>query len=208
VGRHSAPPSGARDSRRPLYLAVIVAVVVLAVAVVSLTLALRGDGDDRTTADPGSRRTASRAPSSAALASGGSLDPSVSAAPSTTTTTPAASAASTPATPATPSTTATTTTTRAAASASSAAATTAAAKPKRPPTLRLEWLGTSYVRVRVGGGGGTVFEKIGAKGTVRTFDQHSVTALIGNASEIRVVVNGKQRKPGAAGQIATIVARR
>jgi hypothetical protein len=190
VGRHSAPPSEDLDPRRrPLYLAVTVAVVVLAFAVVALALALRGGDEGRTTtvAPASSLRTATGVPSSAALPSSGGLDPSVSAS-SPATSTPAASTA-TPAAPAT-----------------AVEATATAATPKRPPTLRLEWLGTNYVRVRVGSR--TVFEKIERKGTVHTFDQHSVTALIGNAELIRAVVNGNPRKLGAAGQIATIVARR
>jgi hypothetical protein len=193
VGRHSAPPSEDRDPpRRPLYLAVTVAVVVLVLAVVALALALRGGDDGRTsTADPGSsRRPSTLAPSSAGLPSSGSLDPSVSASP--TTSTPAA-ATTTPAPSATTS-----------APATSAAATTE--EPKRAPTLRLEWLGTSYVRVRVGSR--TVFEEIERPGTVRTFDQHSVTALIGNGELVRAVVNGKPHRLGAVGQVETIVARR
>jgi len=83
---------------------------------------------------------------------------------------------------------------------------TATKKPPRPPTLRLRLVGTSYVRVR--SGGRTLLEQVLRKGQTRTFDQRSVTALIGNAAAVRATVNGKPRQPGRAGQIQTIVARR
>lgn len=73
-------------------------------------------------------------------------------------------------------------------------------------TLQLRWVGRSYVRVRVGGQ--TVFEGIRGKGTTRTFDQRTVSVLIGNAANVRATINGKPRPPGGAGQIDSFTARR
>ncbi|MDQ1626927.1 MAG: hypothetical protein QOI54_671 [Actinomycetota bacterium] len=88
--------------------------------------------------------------------------------------------------------------------ASSAPASTTAAR--RPPTLRLELTGTSYVRVRVAGR--TLLATVLTKGQSRTFDQKSLTVTVGNAAAVRATINGKLLRPGRTGQVLTFTARR
>jgi hypothetical protein len=88
--------------------------------------------------------------------------------------------------------------------ASSAPASTTAAR--RPPTLRLELTGTSYVRVRVAGR--TLLATVLTKGQSRTFDQKALTVTVGNAAAVRATINGKLLRPGRTGQVLTFTARR
>jgi cytoskeletal protein RodZ len=95
-------------------------------------------------------------------------------------------------------------------SASATAPTAAASAPattKRPPTLNLMMAGTSFVTVRLPNGS-TVVSKLYRKGQHKSFDQKELRVLLGNSAAVQVTVNGKLRKPGRKGQVATFTARR
>jgi cytoskeletal protein RodZ len=115
-----------------------------------------------------------------------------------------AASATSSATSAPPGGTATTSAPASSAPASSAPASTTAAR--RPPTLRLELTGTSYVRVRVAGR--TLLATVLTKGQSRTFDQKALTVTVGNAAAVRATINGKLLRPGRTGQVLTFTARR
>ena len=53
-----------------------------------------------------------------------------------------------------------------------------------------------------------MFEDIRHKGATRTFDQRTVSVLIGNAAQVQSIVNGKARPRGGSGQIESFTARR
>lgn len=77
---------------------------------------------------------------------------------------------------------------------------------KRPPTLHLALVGTSYVQVRTGGR--IILQKVLRKGQSRTFDQKVLSVTLGNAAAVRATINGKALKPGRRGQVQIFVARR
>jgi hypothetical protein len=129
---------------------------------------------------------------------GGGDDKTTTANPARTTTT---------STPPAPSPSATTSAPSSPAAASSTASAPASKKAtKRPPTLHLQLIGTSYVQVKVGGR--IILQKVLTKGQSRTFDQKVVSVTLGNAAAVRATVNGKARKPGRRGMVAIFVARR
>lgn len=78
---------------------------------------------------------------------------------------------------------------------------------KRAPTLDLRLVGSSYVTVRLPGGR-TLISKLLHKGQHKVFDQRALEVVIGNAAAVRVTVNGKERKRGARGDVATFTVRR
>jgi hypothetical protein len=85
---------------------------------------------------------------------------------------------------------------------------TAPAAP-RPRTLKLKMTGASYVTVRLANGRGRILvSRLFHKGQQKTFDQKQLHVLLGNSAAVQVTINGKPRKAGRKGQVATFTARR
>lgn len=183
MGRHRNSEAKPATSERALLVAVaalVGAVVIASIAVV----ALLGGGDDEVTADPsGNRRTAT--------------PPATSTTPSTMPGAGSAESAPTPQLPGTP----------APAAPGAPAVPDTPAPQSAPATLAFRVVGgQSWIRVSAG-------EEILVSGTFqegdrRSFDQPELTVRVGDAGNVRFVVNGKPRPLGAAGQIDEFTVRR
>lgn len=77
----------------------------------------------------------------------------------------------------------------------------------RSPTLAFEVTRDAFITVRVPGGR-TLVSRLFRKGATRSFDQKVLQVVNGRPSAVRFTVNGKERKPGPAGQVETFTVRR
>ena len=178
MGRHSKQAAGPTATDRALLVAGAVLVGLVALVSLLVVLMLGRGNGDDVTAEPGGGRTTSAPP-----ASGSST---------TVATTPAGT---TP--PATPTPTPTPTLTVA-----------PTQKPVTPPaTLTFRVVGgPSWVRVTAGGR--ILVSGTFSPGDTRSFNNAELTVRVGDAGNVRLVVNGKARPPGPSGQVEQLTVRR